>query len=83
MPDHNRAPRWQHKARCLTADPDIFHVEKGGSTRPAKRVCAECPVTAECLDYALKNDERFGVWGGMSEKERRLLKRRDQQENVA
>ena len=49
--------------------------EKGGSTREAKRICGECPVRAECLEYALEEDERFGIWGGMSERERRKLKR--------
>lgn len=66
---------WAEEARCLNADPDIFFPEKGGSTREAKRICGECPVRAECLDYALASEERFGIWGGMSERERRKLKR--------
>jgi WhiB family redox-sensing transcriptional regulator len=53
----------------------VFFPEKGGSTREAKRICGECPVRAECLEYALEEDERFGIWGGMSERERRKLKR--------
>ena len=53
-----------------------FFPEKGGSTREAKRVCATCEVREECLQYALANDERFGIWGGLSERERRKLKRR-------
>ena len=66
---------WMLEARCLDADPEAFFPEKGGSTREAKRICAACPVRAECLDYALRNDERFGIWGGLSERERRRAKR--------
>jgi WhiB family redox-sensing transcriptional regulator len=66
---------WAAEAKCLNADPDVFFPEKGGSTREAKRICGECPVRAECLEYALEEDERFGIWGGMSERERRKLKR--------
>jgi WhiB family transcriptional regulator, redox-sensing transcriptional regulator len=66
---------WFAEAKCLNADPDVFFPEKGGSTREAKRICGECPVRAECLEYALESDERFGIWGGMSERERRKLKR--------
>jgi WhiB family redox-sensing transcriptional regulator len=66
---------WMLEARCLDADPEAFFPEKGGSTREAKRICAACPVRDECLDYALANDERFGIWGGLSERERRRAKR--------
>lgn len=66
---------WMLQARCLDADPEAFFPEKGGSTREAKRICAVCPVQQECLSYALENEERFGIWGGMSERERRRLKR--------
>lgn len=62
-------------ALCAQTDPDEWFQEKGGSTRTAKAVCADCPLIAECLEYAIANDERFGVWGGMSERERRHLKR--------
>jgi WhiB family transcriptional regulator, redox-sensing transcriptional regulator len=66
---------WAAQARCLQAEPDTFFPEKGGSTREAKRICAECEVRDACLEYALDNDERFGIWGGLSERERRKLKR--------
>jgi WhiB family redox-sensing transcriptional regulator len=66
---------WQDKALCAQTDPEAFFPEKGGSTREAKRVCRSCEVRAECLEYALEHDERFGIWGGMSERERRRLKR--------
>jgi WhiB family redox-sensing transcriptional regulator len=66
---------WQDRAVCAQTDPDAFFPEKGGSTREAKRVCRACEVRAECLEYALDNDERFGIWGGLSERERRRIKR--------
>jgi WhiB family redox-sensing transcriptional regulator len=68
--------RWQERALCAQTDPEAFFPEKGGSTREAKRICTTCAVRSECLEYALGNDERFGIWGGLSERERRRLKRR-------
>ncbi len=68
-------PAWQDLALCAQTDPEAFFPEKGGSTREAKRVCRSCEVRAECLEYALEHDERFGIWGGLSERERRRLKR--------
>ncbi|HEY0118460.1 MAG TPA: WhiB family transcriptional regulator [Cellulomonas sp.] len=67
---------WQERALCAQTDPEAFFPEKGGSTREAKKVCTQCEVRSECLDYALAHDERFGIWGGLSERERRKLKRR-------
>lgn len=66
---------WQEQALCAQTDPESFFPEKGGSTREAKRICVRCEVRSECLTYALENDERFGIWGGLSERERRRLKR--------
>jgi WhiB family redox-sensing transcriptional regulator len=66
---------WQEEALCAQTDPEAFFPEKGGSTREAKRICVGCEVKAECLEYALLHDERFGIWGGLSERERRRLKR--------
>ena len=66
---------WQERALCAQTDPEAFFPEKGGSTREAKKICSGCEVRAECLEYALEHDERFGIWGGMSERERRRLKR--------
>ena len=70
---------WRRDALCAETDPEAFFPEKGGSTREAKRVCTGCSVRAECLEAALTNDERFGIWGGLSERERRRLRlqRRD------
>ncbi|EOR70400.1 WhiB family transcriptional regulator [Thermobifida fusca] len=66
---------WQERALCAQTDPEAFFPEKGGSTREAKKVCHSCEVRAECLEYALEHDERFGIWGGLSERERRRLKK--------
>ena len=67
---------WQDRALCAQTDPEAFFPEKGGSTREAKKVCLTCDVRGDCLEYALHNDERFGIWGGLSERERRKLKKR-------
>ncbi|WP_269801785.1 WhiB family transcriptional regulator [Blastococcus atacamensis] len=65
---------WRLDALCAETDPEAFFPEKGGSTRDAKRVCTGCPVRAQCLEFALANDERFGIWGGLSERERRRVR---------
>lgn len=70
------AEEWQEFALCAETYPDAFFPEKGGSTREAKQVCASCEVRAQCLEYALLHDERFGVWGGLSEHERSKLRKR-------
>jgi WhiB family redox-sensing transcriptional regulator len=67
---------WQDRALCQETDPEAFFPEKGGSTREAKRICGVCEVKRECLDYALQHQERFGIWGGLSERERRRMQRR-------
>jgi WhiB family transcriptional regulator, redox-sensing transcriptional regulator len=67
--------QWQDRALCAQTDPEAFFPEKGGSTREAKKICLGCEVRNECLEYALAHDERFGIWGGLSERERRRLKR--------
>ena len=66
---------WQSDSLCAQTDPEAFFPEKGGSTRDAKKICTTCEVKAQCLEYALQNDERFGIWGGLSERERRRLRR--------
>ena len=65
---------WRLDALCAETDPEAFFPEKGGSTREAKRVCTGCAVRPECLEFALANDERFGIWGGLSERERRRVR---------
>ena len=66
---------WQKDALCAETDPEAFHPEKGGSNRDAKKVCGRCDVRSQCLEYALDNDERHGIWGGLSERERRRLRK--------
>lgn len=66
---------WQDYANCRGADADLFFPERGASTRKAKAICAACEVQAECLDFALRVGEKFGIWGGMSERERRRVRR--------
>jgi WhiB family redox-sensing transcriptional regulator len=74
--DPSEEQEWQERALCAQTDPEAFFPEKGGSTREAKRICQGCEVKDECLEYALAHDERFGIWGGLSERERRKLKKR-------
>ncbi|HEY2763323.1 MAG TPA: WhiB family transcriptional regulator [Pseudonocardiaceae bacterium] len=69
-------PDWQERALCAQTDPDLFFPETGGSAREAKQICRLCEVRTPCLDYALATGERFGIYGGLSERERRCLKRR-------
>lgn len=64
------------QAVCGQVDPELFFPEKGSATKAPKDICAVCPVRVECLDWALANDVRHGVWGGLSDNERRRLRRR-------
>jgi WhiB family redox-sensing transcriptional regulator len=70
------APAWQERALCAQTDPEAFFPDKGGGTRTAKRICRRCEVKADCLEYALAHNERFGVWGGLSERERAAMELR-------
>ena len=72
---------WRHRALCRDEDPELFFPI--GTTGPAvvqieqaKAVCRRCPVTQSCLEWALSSGQDSGVWGGLSEDERRALKRR-------
>jgi len=72
---------WRHRALCRDEDPELFFPI--GNTGPAivqleqaKLVCRRCPVTEECLSWALESGQDAGIWGGMGEDERRALKRR-------
>ncbi|MER6443083.1 WhiB family transcriptional regulator [Streptomyces sp. NPDC001185] len=66
---------WGERAVCRTADPDELFVE-GAAQRAAKALCTGCPVRTECLSYALDHRIEHGIWGGMTERERRALLRR-------
>jgi WhiB family redox-sensing transcriptional regulator len=73
---------WQMFALCAETDPETFFPEKGGRVTPAKQVCMGCEVRTQCLEYALDNDERYGIWGGKSERERRRLVRNRRREAI-
>ena len=66
---------WQEKANCKGANADLFFPERGASTRKAKTICAACQVRVECLEFALLESEKFGIWGGLSERERRRIRK--------
>lgn len=68
-------PAWQKKGACRGTDPDLFFPERGASTRDAKEVCRGCKVRLECLEWALERGEKQGIWGGLSERERRKIRR--------
>lgn len=74
---------WQELARCTEVDPEIFFPEKGQTARDAKKICRRCEVRTECLEYAIQTDQRFGVFGGLSERERRRLRPNYSQEAAA
>jgi WhiB family redox-sensing transcriptional regulator len=74
-------PQWRGLASCARHTPELFFPvgETGlGGTQiaMAKRICIGCPVRQECLDYALASNQRFGIWGGLTEEERRPVRRR-------
>jgi WhiB family redox-sensing transcriptional regulator len=65
---------WAELAACRGADVDLWFPERGDTGTPAKAVCWECPVRLDCLAHALEHNEREGVWGGYSARERRRMK---------
>ena len=68
---------WRDDAACVQHAGEVdFFPERGESVRAAKAVCAQCPVQSECLEYAMQWNHLSGVWGGLSERERRHLRRR-------
>jgi WhiB family redox-sensing transcriptional regulator len=69
---------WQDAANCKGANADLFFPERGASTRTAKGICRECSVRADCLEFAITTGEKFGIWGGMSERERRRVRKERQ-----
>jgi WhiB family redox-sensing transcriptional regulator len=67
------AARWRQQAACYGTDLNLFFPERGQSAGAARQVCARCPVRQPCLEYALSNRITSGIWGGMTERERRPL----------
>ncbi|WP_413808181.1 WhiB family transcriptional regulator [Streptomyces sp. OE57] len=83
-----RPAHWSKDGACLDADPDLFHPEGEAGvvlmvTAEAKTWCARCAVQERCLADSLARNEPFGVWGGLDEKERRLLLRRSRERERA
>jgi WhiB family redox-sensing transcriptional regulator len=68
-------PSWMAEGACRGLAAHLFFIERGGSTAEARAVCRSCPVEAECLAYAIADPELSGVWGGTSERERRVMRR--------
>jgi WhiB family redox-sensing transcriptional regulator len=66
---------WRQRAACRGVDPDVFYPATDEEAEEAKAVCAVCSVREACLEYALNNRERDGVWGGATERERRRMLR--------
>jgi WhiB family redox-sensing transcriptional regulator len=71
---HNDNPHWRNDAACRGLDPNVFHPKRGRDTNGPKDVCGPCPVKTECLAYSLVNFEKHGIWGGLSERERRVIR---------
>lgn len=69
------ADAWLTEALCAQTDPEVFFPERGSNARAAKRICLHCDVIAQCRDWALSTGQQEGVWGGLSETERRTLLR--------
>ncbi len=67
---------WMARGKCKEVAPDIFFPSDGMGVQVAQRICAECPVARDCLEYALEHHIDHGVWGGCSERERRRILRR-------
>lgn len=65
---------WMDFANCLGVDPDLMFPERGDSLRPARQVCAGCVVRRTCAQYAIDHREKYGVWGGLSERQRREIR---------
>ncbi|MDQ3680942.1 MAG: WhiB family transcriptional regulator [Actinomycetota bacterium] len=64
---------WRQRAACRGVDPDIFYPVADEDAEPAKAICDQCTVRQACLEYALANRERDGIWGGATERERRRI----------
>ena len=67
-------PSWTEEANCKGADADLFFPERGASTRKAKAICRACTVQDECLEYAVEQSEKFGIWGGLQKEKEDVLK---------
>lgn len=68
-------PDWRERGLCSQVDPELWFPQKGGSGTEAKKICARCEVRSVCLAWAIESDQQFGIWGGVSERELKRLKR--------
>lgn len=75
---HQQDTDWMDYANCTSTDPEVFFHEGRGAhvSRGAKEICNNCEVREDCLDYALDNNENYGVWGGLTAEERMKLRRK-------
>ncbi|MGH2728418.1 MAG: WhiB family transcriptional regulator [Actinomycetota bacterium] len=64
---------WQERGSCRGVDPELFFPSSEEQAIPAKAICGACPVRLACLAFAIERNERFGIWGGLSERERARL----------
>jgi WhiB family redox-sensing transcriptional regulator len=82
------SPDWRHRAACHDVDPELFfpvgvRMDAVRQTKVAQAVCMACPVRRECLTWAMDSGQEYGVWGSLSENQRRALKRRDSRARTA
>lgn len=74
LPEQPPRESWEPYGACLGCDPALFFPERGSPCQQAKAVCAGCPVQRECLEFAVRTNQQFGIWGGLSRRERRRLR---------
>ena len=67
-------PAWRDEAACRGVDPTLFFPDVGEPAHEARAVCASCPVRDECAEWAIRSGEKFGIWGGLTERERRRIR---------
>lgn len=67
---------WREDALCAQTDPEAFFPDKGENPASAKDICRQCPVQIDCLDFAMRNNEPYGVWGGYTARERQYIRNR-------
>lgn len=73
---------WREYANCKGSSASIFFLDWGSTTDQAKSICGACPVQAECLEYAVMTNQKYGVWGGLSERERRKIRHERRREGL-
>mgnify|MGYP001250654885 FL=1 len=65
---------WSNRAMCKNLETEVFFPSRGEAVTPIKIICKSCPVVKPCLEYAMKSGEKFGIWGGTSERDRRKMR---------